>query len=288
MAFDIAAAASAAGGVAQGIGSILTIGAQKRAATKQFERQKELQEHAGEKQMDIWNRTNYGAQVDHMKRAGLNPALMYGMGGGAGGTTGSVGTGQASQQEVMDIGGAVAQNRLVQAQVENLEADAKKKEAEADNIEGVDRTGKDQANRSAAIDLQVKEALGIESLERQARIEQQSQNTENTRKIREFDAWMDEAFDQSLGEIKTDAAGSYSSTENDLIRKVQRAGLQYVVKDLERLKKDLILKDDEHTLNEIEKEIRNFKEDLTKYGLNEATSSILTKVLQLIFGGKRR
>lgn len=129
---------SAIGGIAQGLGSILTIGAQKRAATKQFERQKELQEHAGEKQMDIWNRTNYGAQVDHMKRAGLNPALMYGMGGGAGGTTGSVGTGQANQENVMDIGGAVAQNRLVQAQVENLKAQTQKTEVEAEKIAGVD------------------------------------------------------------------------------------------------------------------------------------------------------
>lgn len=135
MAFDIGAAA---GGVAQGLGSIFTIGEQRRAATKQFERQKELQEHAGETQMDIWNRTNYGAQVEHMKAAGLNPALMYGMGGGAGGSTGSVSTGQASQQNVMDIGAAVAQNRLTQAQVENLEAQTEKTNAEAEKIAGVD------------------------------------------------------------------------------------------------------------------------------------------------------
>lgn len=138
MAFDIKAAASAAGSVAQGLGSIFTIGEQRRAATKQFERQKELQEHAKESQMDIWNRTNYEAQVEHMKAAGLNPALMYGMGGGTGGTTGSVGTGQAAQQDVMDIGAAVAQNRLTQAQVENLEAQTEKTKAEKDKIAGVD------------------------------------------------------------------------------------------------------------------------------------------------------
>ena len=33
---------------------------------------------------DLWDYTNYENQKNHMKAAGLNPALMYGMGGGGG------------------------------------------------------------------------------------------------------------------------------------------------------------------------------------------------------------
>ena len=33
---------------------------------------------------DLWDYTNYENQKQHMKNAGLNPALMYGMGGGGG------------------------------------------------------------------------------------------------------------------------------------------------------------------------------------------------------------
>ena len=37
-----------------------------------------------ERNKDIWDYTNYENQKKHMKAAGLNPALMYGMGGGGG------------------------------------------------------------------------------------------------------------------------------------------------------------------------------------------------------------
>jgi hypothetical protein len=76
-------------------------------------------------QMDMWNKTNYGAQVEHMKNAGLNPALMY-KGAGAGGTTGSQTGGSASmgnsqQGKVMDLS-----NALIGAQIEGLKAKATK------------------------------------------------------------------------------------------------------------------------------------------------------------------
>jgi hypothetical protein len=41
--------------------------------------------------MDMWNKTNYGAQVEHMKNAGLNPALMY------------KGSGAVEQQEAKEV-----------------------------------------------------------------------------------------------------------------------------------------------------------------------------------------
>lgn len=51
-------------------------------------------------QKEMWDSTNYEAQMEHIKAAGLNPALLYGQGGGGGTTTGSggasVGGGQAS------------------------------------------------------------------------------------------------------------------------------------------------------------------------------------------------
>jgi len=88
-------------------------------------------------QMDMWNKTNYGAQVKHMKDAGLNPALMY-KGAGAGGTTGSqtgggAGGGSAPMPKQMNIA-----NMLIGAQIKDLLAGAKKKEKETEKIGGVD------------------------------------------------------------------------------------------------------------------------------------------------------
>lgn len=104
-------------------------------AKKQHRRTKELMGLQKSNQMELnqqgydlaykmWNETNYKAQREQLKRAGLNPALMYGMGGGAGGTTqsgsgGSAASGQAPQNEFasMDIARSMSNvaNAVLQA-----------------------------------------------------------------------------------------------------------------------------------------------------------------------------
>jgi len=101
----------------------------------QNEYQRGLNQQGHDLQMDMWNKTNYGAQVGHMKEAGLNPALMYGS-AGQGGTTGSQGGGSASmgssqQGKVMDL-----QNALLGAQIKGIEAKANSDNASADATRG--------------------------------------------------------------------------------------------------------------------------------------------------------
>ncbi len=84
-------------------------------AKRQQQRQMELNQQGHDLQMDMWNKTNYGAQLQHMKDAGLNPALMYGMGGGGGATTGSQGGGAAAKgvgQKQMGIEGLMAASQV--------------------------------------------------------------------------------------------------------------------------------------------------------------------------------
>lgn len=112
---------------------------QRNLMNLQMHNQAGLNRQGHDLQMDMWNKTNYGAQVGHMKDAGLNPALMY-KGAGAGGTTGSQGGGSASmgssqQGRVMDMS-----NLLMGAQIKDLEANARKKEVEANKLAGVDTT----------------------------------------------------------------------------------------------------------------------------------------------------
>ncbi len=128
----------AIGGLA---GGLLGMIGQGRRAEKQHNRQKELMgiqlknqqelnEQGQKLQMKTWNDTGYGAQMDMMKEAGLNPGLMYGMSGGGGQTTGSQGGGSAqsgNSHAPMDIGASV-QAGLMMAQ-------AKKLNAETDAIE---------------------------------------------------------------------------------------------------------------------------------------------------------
>ncbi len=101
---------------------------QKELMGIQLENQKELNKQGRDIQMDMWNRTNYGAQVRHMKEAGLSPGLIYGNSGGGGTTTGSQGGGSAASggapnRAQIGIEGMMAghQIALMKAQARKLE-----------------------------------------------------------------------------------------------------------------------------------------------------------------------
>jgi len=104
---------------------------------------KELGQFNHDLAMQMWNDTNYGAQVQHMKDAGLNIGLMYGSPGQGGTTqssTPSANPGQnPNQPHIQGIGmqTAVAGMKAL-AEIELAKSQAKKNEAEAEKIKGVD------------------------------------------------------------------------------------------------------------------------------------------------------
>lgn len=129
--------------VGQGLGMIFQ-GYQERRQVKQQERlnnvqikgAKEMADYQNMKQLDLWNKTNAEAQIEHYKRAGLNPALMYGASGGGGATTGAgISTGvqganaadpAAAMSANTGMGLAMAQQRLLEAQTNKTNVEAKK------------------------------------------------------------------------------------------------------------------------------------------------------------------
>ncbi|AXH75614.1 MAG: DNA pilot protein [Microviridae sp.] len=106
--------------------------------------QMKLNEQGQALQMKTWEQTNYPAQVGMLKAAGLNPALMYAK-GGTGGTTGGQGGGSAAmghapQAPPMAIGNLL-EIASAKAQIELVNAQRKKVEAETPTTGNLGDTG---------------------------------------------------------------------------------------------------------------------------------------------------
>ena len=135
-------------GALGGIGSLFGIGRRKEkkareAEEREHQRQleymglqaqynKEQAKYSTELSKEMWDYTNYENQKKHLEAAGLNPALLYGQGGGGGSAAGggtaagvglpsSTGVGMGIQWETME-----ANKELAKAQAAKTNAEAAK------------------------------------------------------------------------------------------------------------------------------------------------------------------
>lgn len=142
------AANSATGGVLGLLFGGITDRRQRRQQQKlqnmQIAGNKEMMDYSNKKQMEMWYNTSYGPQMEELKKAGLNPGLMYGMGGGGGQTTGSASgsvqgasapVGGGEMEAMMQMG---IQREMAKAQIEVMKSQANLNNTTANKQEGVD------------------------------------------------------------------------------------------------------------------------------------------------------
>lgn len=143
-----------------GLGMALAPGAAKRGDERQVMQQRYLndeQESTNRQMLEDAQRINLryygiGPQIERMKEAGMNPALMYGQSGaggvtmasaaGGGGSQAPSGSGRETQeftQMGIQAGMNLAQQQLLEAQKRNIDADTANKLSQNPNIgkEGV-------------------------------------------------------------------------------------------------------------------------------------------------------
>ena len=139
---DVSGVANTAIGIGAGLFSNnRAFGQQRELMDVQLQNQRLLNAEAHQYGKDMWEFTNYANQVKQMEKAGLNVGLMYGKGGAGGSTTAQPSGGGASGGNApmpMDIANMLNQVKLTQAQIENINADTKKKNVEAEKTAGVD------------------------------------------------------------------------------------------------------------------------------------------------------
>lgn len=247
----------------------------KAAQKQQLEGQKKALEQQNAANYDYWLKTNYSSQVEQLKQAGLNPGLLYGMGGGGGTTTGQANgnvQGANAPQGGMEIQKAMELS-LIDAQRRNIEADTKDKLANLPNKEQ-DVITKDLANKWETwkqshnpegykiIDGKTYDKDGNEISGQMAKTWKEAENKMS----------YDKTFNEIEGILKDNAI----KDENlDLIKnKISEIG-----QNIELMKKQG-LNVDEATKNlEKEGKIKDFEIEMNKFGLNRFSINDLLKVL---------
>lgn len=251
---------------------------QKDLMNLQQQNQMELNKQGQQLQLDTWDKTNYKAQMKMMKEAGLNPALMYGMGGGGGTTAGSQGGGSAQggsapAPQPMNIGNIVEaikagmEMALIKSQIPKTETETKavaasipKTEAETKNIEA-QTTGREIENeilketKEDAINI-IKKDSGIKN-------------------------------NQSLQtEIETIFNYYLSGGEGTLIRKngSQAYATESAVKESDRYKQYKAGKEKLQAEAQLEQAEVELTQKLRDYGANSTTVNAIISLLRIALG----
>ena len=87
--------------------------------------------------LDFWHKTNIGAQKEEIETSGMNPAMMYAMGGAGGSATTGNASGSVSAPNAPGGGSEILGLQMIGAQKALIEAQTKKTKAEAERISGV-------------------------------------------------------------------------------------------------------------------------------------------------------
>ena len=121
------------GGITSGINTQQQLGLQSNLMEMQDQYNAKQTARNIQAQLDLWQKTNYPAQVEQLNKAGLNPALLYGKGGGGGATAAAntVNNPAPTAQrpfEIQQLMSIALQNELQEAQIKNINADTKGKE----------------------------------------------------------------------------------------------------------------------------------------------------------------
>lgn len=228
---------------------------QRRLQAMQIQGQKEMMDYGYGKQLQMWKDTSYGPQMELMRKAGVNPALIYGMSGGGGQTTGNASgsvsgaTAQQNPGEVQAMTAMGLQMGQMAAQTELLKAQAEKTKTETENI------GEGGANRENTIlDNIIKKYTGMEAKDMYERVNAPNRAVQMETVLKEMEArqgiagtiyemWLEgKLHEKSTAEIENLLLGNEKTKANtraiiksmDLLEEnIKGAKLDNIIKELE-------------------------------------------------------
>lgn len=204
---------------------------QQQLQDMQIRGNKEMTDYNYGKQLQMWKDTSYQAQIEQMKLAGVNPALMYGMSGGGGQTVGagggagvSGGAAPSGGREIQDMAGLGIQGGLMEAQRKVLESQANLNNVEATKKAGVDtEMGKVQIGLMKLDKAFYEQTFDARIQELDRRIEK---TTQESREIDQRVGITAETREATVNKAQQEALGA--ALENILIGETTKATTQQI------------------------------------------------------------
>lgn len=192
---------------------------------QQIQGQKQMGEFNQQLALDMWDKTNYTAQRDQLKKAGLNIGLLYGMGGGGSATTHTP-TGNVEGGKAPAGGGEIGmglqlgmQKALQEAQIENIKANTEKTKVDTQKTAGVDTAAIAQQTATSSTQQEV---LKLEQQLKQIAISIQTQTIDET--VRKIQAEVQKAEGEAE---KAKNEGTMSTdTYNQVKQQIQQTTLE--------------------------------------------------------------
>ena len=168
---------------------------------------KEQADYSQQLALDMWNATNYESQVEHMKAAGLNPALLYSKGGAGGSTSGAGTAAPVSDGTTQAVGMGLQAKQIAISQAQQM-AETAKTVAETAKISGVDTESVKTSIKKMLQDIEASKA-GQEATEAG------TAKTKAETKIIEFTNWLNEAK-KKMTYWEDDESGNYADAQAKL------------------------------------------------------------------------
>ena len=192
------------------------------AINQQYALQAGKQSHLYNQQM--WDYTNYENQVKHLEAAGLNPALLYGQGGGGGATAagGAVGNGQgmagqapsggspqAIKSQIVEGAGMGVQLGLMDAQIDALKAKAAKDNADAEKTAGADTELTKSLTALNKVEMDVKN-MSVEEIAAKAKYwgDLSTESWQRARALAKEADFKEATFEDSVKKVAYETQGS--------------------------------------------------------------------------------
>lgn len=254
------------------IGAAMDIGnmqAQKNEGKRNFQRNKEMADYMHDLEMKKWEKTNYKAQVEQMKKAGLNVGLMSGGGGQPGQSTASAGN--PSQNQDMRTGQNMLGIMDLASQVDLNKASAEKLRAEADNLRGVTRDSTAEDVRGKKFNNDINEKF-------QNEIEKAKYWNWATDTIKGEEANAAWEFKKAIDFDNKEFGGKDGVAETTRAGRARIAELKMYEEDLRKAKAD-------GNIAEAEEVIREFEASMAKQGISTNSpwyAKLITDLLEKV------